>query len=487
MIEKLKELTKDTAIYGISTIVGRFINFLLVPFYTNFIIPSEFGIYAYVYACIAFLNIAYIYGMDAAFMKYISLAKEEEKKDLFSTPFIFVTATSFLLSVSFYLFRTPLSSVLKITGQYEYIIYYVILILMFDTLALIPFADLRLQRKAKRFAVIKILNILINLSLNLILIIKFQFGIEAIFISNLAASVVTFIILLPDIFLKLKFKINKAILIKMLRFGFPYLPASISATIVQVIDRPILRALTDNATLGIYQANYKLGIFMMLFVSMFQYAWQPFFLTNAKEKNAKEIFAKVLTLFVIAGSLVWVVISLFISDLAAIEIVHGKSIIGHSYLSGIVIVPIVLLGYLFNGMYVNFTAGLYIEEKTKYFPLIAGAGAAVNVIANFTLIPIYGIMGAAFATLLSYMVMAVYLYFVTQKFYKINYEMDKIGIIIILITIVTAIYYYLFYANMLNMTYKVALLIGFIVALFGFGIIKPREIRVTMDIILRRR
>ncbi|MFC2133293.1 lipopolysaccharide biosynthesis protein [Bacteroidota bacterium] len=476
MIEKLKELTKDTAIYGISTIVGRFLGFLLVPFYTNFILPKEFGIFAYIYAYIAFLNILYIYGLDAAFLKYTSLASEEEKKDTFSTPFIFVTFTSVLFSAFIFLTQDTLKAILNIPESYSYLIYFVIFILLFDTLALIPFANLRLERKAGKFAAIKILNILINLILNIVLITYYNLGIKAIFISNVIASGFSLVVLLPDIFKKFKAVIDFGILKKMLKFGLPYLPASIAAMIVQVIDRPILRSLADDTTLGIYQANYKLGIFMMLFVSMFQYAWQPFFLTNAKEKNAKEIFAKVLTLFAIVGSIILVALSLFVEEIAKIEVYQGHTLIGKEYLGGVIIVPIILFGYYFHGFYVNFNAGLYIEEKTKYFPAVTGVGALVNIIVNFALIPVWGITGAALATLASYFVMAVGLFVVSQKVYKIEYEYVKLFKIFLLIIIIASAYYYLLIIGELAVINKIGLLLGFFILLLLLRVIKKSEL-----------
>lgn len=486
MIQKLKELSKDTAIYGISTIVGRFLGFLLVPFYTNVLSTAEFGIYSYIYAFLGFFNVIYIYGMDAAFMKYHSLAEEPEKKETFSTPFLFVLFTSLILSAVFYLFTPQIGSMLSVQDEYKHLIYYFSLILLFDAIVLIPFANLRLQRKARKFAAIKIVNIILNLGLNFILIIYYRLGVEAIFISNLAASAVTFIILIPDIITNLNFNIVAKKLKIMLKFALPYLPASFAAMMVQVIDVPIVRHLTDDSTLGIYRANYKLGIFMMLIVSMFQYAWQPFFLTNAKEKDAKELFSKVLTLFVVAASLLWVVLSLFIDDIASFEFMPGRSLIGKEFLSGVHIVPIILLGYLFFGMYINFQAGLYIEEKTKYFPLITGLGAASNVIVNFLLIPVLGIYGAAIATLISYLVMAAGLFIVAQRFYKIEYEYSKIIKTLVLIVITGYTYYYLYLLGNLLFLFKILLLIFFILSLFGLNIIQKGEIRKTLNIILKK-
>jgi O-antigen/teichoic acid export membrane protein len=327
-----------------------------------------------------------------------------------------------------------------------------------------------------KFAVIKVLNIVINISVNIILILGFDYGIEAIFISNLAASAFSLIALIPDIIKNFKFSIDKVLLKRMLKFALPYLPASLSAMIVQVIDRPILKALTDADVVGVYQANYRLGIFMMLFVQMFQYAWQPFFLNNAQAPNAKQIFSKVLTLFVIAGSFIWVLISLFVGDLAAIEVFEGVTVIGQEFLSGIYIVPLILLGYLFHGLYINFMAGMYIEEKTKYFPLITGIGAASNVIVNFALIPVIGMTGAAIATPVSYFLIAATLYFTVQRFYPIQYELWRIGKIFIAIFIIMGLYYYLFSIGELLLIYKFGLLFFFIAYLFIFGVLDKDEL-----------
>ena len=482
MLAKIKELTKDTAIYGISTIIGRFLGFLLVPFYTNVLNTSDFGVYSNVYAYLAFLNIVFIYGMDAAFMKYTSISGDSNKKKTFSTAYVFVFFSSLILAMILFFLRNPFTALMEIPGKFHHLTQYLILILIFDTLSLIPFANLRLERKAGRFTALKFANILVNVLLNLILVLKYKLGIEAIFLANLAASIVSFILLVPDILSKLTFKIDFELLKKMLWFGIPYLPASIAAMIVQVVDRPVVLAMTNSSTLGIYQANYKLGIFMMLFVSMFQYAWQPFFLNNAKEKNAKELFSKILTLFMIVSSLIWIVLTLFVDDFARLEIYHHKTIIGREYLSGLVIVPIILLGYLFNGMYYNFQAGIYIEEKTKYFPYVTGAGALINVIVNVLLIPVLGIIGAALATLAAYMVMAAGLFYFSQRYYKIPYEYGKILKIMSLVFITGIVYYYLYFQIGLTLPYKMILLIGFLGSMFLLRIFERNEIQYAVNL-----
>ena len=487
MRAKIRELTKDTAIYGISTIVGRFLGFILVPFYTHFISPGAMGIYGNIYAYVAFLNIIYIYGMDAAFMKYSSLAAAEEKDRTFSSAYLAVVMTTLLMTALLFLLRSPFNALMEVPARYGHLVYYVIFILLFDTLALIPFANLRLERRAKKFAFLKLGNILLNLGLNLLFFIKLRMGIESIFAANLIASAATFLVLLPEILPRLRQRLQGDLLRRMLRFGLPYLPASLASIMIQVIDRPIVLRLTDLHTLGLYQTGHKLGIFMMLVVSMFQYAWQPFFLNNAREKNAREIFAKVMTLFVVAASLIWVVVSLFIDMAAAFEFAAGRSLIARQFLPGLIVVPIILLAYLFNGIYVNLWAGIYIEEKTKYFPVVTGAGALVNVGVNLLLIPRLGIIGAALAVLASYMVMTALLHHVAQKYYPVAYEYGKLARVLGVVFLTGTAYYVLLFRGGVELWQRIALLAAFIAALFAMRIVKKEDLGKLRAMLAKRK
>ena len=484
MKEKLKELTKDTAIYGISTMLGRFLNFILVPFYTNVFLPADYGAVILIYSYIAIFNIIFIYGMDAAFLKYSAFKDVGDEKDNFSTPFISILLTSILFCGLLVVLKQPIAEFVELSANLNYLIILSALILFFDANAVISFLKLRLERKAKLFSFIKITSILFNIALNVFLILKLKWGIEAIFISNLAASVLSFILLIPTLLKNFRFSFHKVLFKRLLKFGLPYLPAGLGMMLVQVIDVPILEKLTDIKTVGIYKANYKLGIFMMLFVNMFQYAWQPFFLTNAKEENAKEIFSKVLTYFTIVGSIMLVILSLFISDIVKINFA-GISIIGANYWAGLYIVPVILLAYLFNGLYVVFSAGIYIEEKSIYAPIVTGAGALTNVVANYILIPQLNIMGAALATLLSYTIMASGYYIVTQKFYRINYDYLKLAKIGLATFFVGMVYYLLLYIEFLNIYYKLILALIFI-AYILLNVIEKNEMNFIKTKLLRR-
>ena len=471
MLAKIKELTKDTAVYGISTMIGRFLGFLLVPYYTNLIPAGDFGIYSNIYAYLAFLNIVYIYGMDAAFMKYASVEKSSIRR-IFSTSYLTMVVTSVTFTFILYLVKSPIIDITRLGTDHSQIYYFVLAILFLDSLSIIPFAHLRLARRTKKFAFIKISNITINLLLNIYFISFLKMGIEGIFIANAIASLFSLVALLPDILTHIEFSINTNYLKRILKFGIPYLPASMAAMIVQVIDRPLVLAMKGKVMLGIYSANYKLGIFMMLFVSMFQYAWQPFFLNNANEKDAKKIFSKVLTLFLTVAAMLWIFVSVYIDDFAKIEILHGRYLVGKGYWGGLYIVPIILLAYIFHGMYVNFQAGIYIEEKTKYFPYITFSGATVNVVVNILVIPVWGIFGAALATLASYITMSMVSYYFSHKYYPINYEYGKIFTIIGLLTASIISYYVLYDLQLLTFVNKTILFIAFTFSLFLLRVIK---------------
>ena len=470
MRDKLKQLTKDTLLYGISTIVGRFINFLLIPLYTHFFQPAEYGIVTNIYALIALLNIVFLFGMDSAYLKFAGTEESKKHGNIFSSAFIPLFFVDVLLAIAFIIGKSALAGLLGIPESYSYLFYYTGVILLLDAITQLPFITLRLAKKALMFSGIRIGNILINIFLNIILIIVFKKGIEAVFISNLIASAFSLIMLSPEIVKLLTCKIDKEILIKLLRFGIPYLPAGIASMFMQVIDRPIVEKLTDLKTLGIYQANYRLGIFMMLYVSMFQYAWQPFFLENSTQKDAKKIFSSVFTYFTAIGCIILVFLTLFINDFATHK-VFGFSLIGKAYWGGLNIVPIVLLAYLFNGFYVNFAAGLFIKEKSTVFPIIMGIGAISNVIANFILIPYFNITGAAFATLISYSLMAFGFYLVSNKMYPIVYELKKLSGILVSVTGTAFLYYYFssFWAS--HVYLRVLLFSIFIALLFVFKII----------------
>ena len=425
MLSQIKRLGTDTAIYGISTILGRFLSFLLVFFYTNVLFPREYGIVATVYAVIAFLNIIYAYGLESAYFKYSSTLELGTAKQNFSTPFMSLAATSLVFSGLILALAGPIGRGLAVPGAYPCVIPYSAGILFLDTLAIIPFASLRVEHRPGLFATLKFLTIGVNVACNLVFLLVFRAGIEGIFLSGLISSAFTVATLLPTIARHLTLDFSTPLYRALLAFGLPYVPAGLATMVIQVVDRPVMRMMTDAATVGVYQANYRLGIFMMLIVSMFDYAWRPFFLARAADPGAKQLFARVLTYFVAVTSFLFLCISFFIGDLVRIRL-FGRFLIGPDYWGGLSIVPVILLAYMFLGVYNNLVAGIYIEKKTRRLPGITLAGALANIVANFALIPLMGMMGAAIATLIAYVVMALALYRDVRKFYPVEYEWGRI-------------------------------------------------------------
>ncbi|MCX6135062.1 MAG: oligosaccharide flippase family protein [Ignavibacteriales bacterium] len=426
MLDRIFKLGKEAAVYGLSSIVGRFLNFLLVPVLTNYLSKGEYGVVSNVFAYIAFAFVLYGYGMDSAYMRFVSSADPADKKQTLSMPFYSLVVTSILFSLVVHFNAASIAGAIGVDPLQVNLIRYAGWILCFDTLVIVPFAYLRMENRARLFASLRLVNILINICLTVFLLVGLRMKEDAVFIANLAASAATAVFLIWIIVPQLTLRLSGRLFKDMLRFGLPYIPAGLAGIAIQVIDRPIVKALTNDDTLGVYQANYRLGVLMMLVVGMFDYAWRPFFLTHARDHDAPRLFSKVFTYFVALLMLVFVTGSLFVEDVIRIRF-FGRYFIHPDFWGGLSIVPIILLSYVFTGAYVNFVVGIYLEKKTKFLPYITGAGALVNVVVNLTLIPKLGITGAALATLLSYMVMAIGIYFPSQRLYHVEYEWGRLA------------------------------------------------------------
>ena len=437
ILGKIKQLAGQTAVYGLSSIIGRLLNYLLVPLYTNIFSTGEYGVVTELYAYLSFLIIVLTYGMETGFFRFW----ESEKGNLkvYSTSLISLFVSSFVFIVLVIVFSKPIASVLEYNNHSEYVIWLGIII-GFDALTAIPFAYLRQQNKALKFALIKLINILIFIGLNLFflllcpLLIKngikipnwiysSEVGVGYIFISNMFASVITLILLIPT--MKIKFSFDAVIWKKMLLYSLPLLIAGLAGMVNETFDRAMLkRLLTDTSTameqLGIYGANYKVSILMTLFIQTFRYAAEPFFFSQAKEKNAKELYAQVMKYFIIFGLII------FLGVLLYLDII--KYFIGENFRSGLKVVPILLLANLFLGIFFNLSIWYKLTNKTSWGALLAIFGAVITISFNLWLIPIMGYMGAAWATLICYFAMMVASFLLGNMFYKVKYPLLRIGI-----------------------------------------------------------
>jgi len=473
MLHNIKRLTKHSIVYGIGHILSRFIGFLLLPIHTNYLSPEEYGTAALLFSSLAILNIIFTFGMDVSFLRFFILEEDRNgKKNIFSTIFWTVLAAGFCFSAVLFLVPETFSDIIFRSVHYVQLIRLAGGILLADALALIPFLVLRCEEKSVQFVVFKFLNIGLNLGLNILFVIHLRRGVYGIFWANLYASVATLIILLPVILRWLRFQFKKFRLIESLQFGLPYIPAGLALLVMDQIGRFFLDRMIGKEATGLFSASYKLGMFMALIVAAFRFAWHPFFLATSKEKNAQQIFARVLTYFLVVTGWVFIVISLFISEIAHIQL-FGIRLFGEGFTVGLSIVPIVLLAYIFYGLYIHFIVGIYLKKKTFYLPIATGAGAVVCVLMNFLLVPRFDIMGAAWATFLAYFVMAAVLYIVNQHLYPIRYELTRILKIIFVSTLV-------FFSNQWfhldsHLTIRIILTIGYFPLLWMFRFLTVEE------------
>lgn len=438
-MKKLRELLSDTLVYGISSVLARFIGYLLVPLHTDVFVPSQYGVVSLVYAGLAFLNVLFTFGMESAYLRY---AKDRvNAKDVFRTLQVGLATLSSLLVVVL-VFLAPLvmpAMNLESTGN-ENLYWMMLGILWFDTMVLVPFAELRLVRRQWFFAALKTGNILVNVGLQFYLILWLDWGIEAIFFASLIASALTALVIWIVTAPMFSGSWNTPVFRKALRFGLPFIPAGLGFVINEMLDRFFLGNYMSKATVaefyspdmvpddivGIYSACYKLSVFMLLLVQMFRMAWQPFFLRESDNPEAPVMYADVFRYFNLVAGICFLVVALFAQQIVQIKVpLLDAYLVGKEYWMGLNIVPILLGAYWFHGWYMNFSAGIYIEEETKVLPVITLIGAGVTIAANLLLIPYMGMVGSATATLISYALMALLLYYKSVRVYPVDYQLVR--------------------------------------------------------------
>ena len=431
----IKKLVSETAIYGLSSIVGRLLNYLLVPMYTRIFSREAYGEVTELYAWVGVLMVLFTYRMETGFFRFGSSQADREKT--YSTISTAILITTPILAGLLIIFSQPISVALQYEGNVEYIIWFA-LVLAFDALSVVPFARLRLENKAKQFAIIKLTNIGLNIGCNLFFLLFCPYmisqgftsferiynpsiGIGYIFISTLVASAATLLLLAP-LFLKIKKQFDAQLMRKILWYAAPLIVVGLASVINELFDRIMLKwLLPENegkAAMGVYGAVYKLAMLMSLFTQAFNYAAEPFFFSNANEKDSMKIYAQVAKLFTMVGCLAFLGIVLYI------DIV--KYFIGEEFWEGLVVVPILLLANLCLGLYYNFAIWYKLKDKTYIGAYIAIGGATITVVLNLLFVPMFSYMASATATLLCYAFMAGAAYWVGQKYYPVPYPMMRI-------------------------------------------------------------
>lgn len=453
MADNLKSLAKDTAIYGVSSILGRILNWCLTPLHVYiFTNPEEYGKVNQLYGFVAVLMVLLTYGMETGFFRFIN-SKEEKADTVYASSMISLGITSFLFVLLCFIFITPISEWLKYTDNPEHIL------MMFVTVALdafmcIPFAYLRYKKRPIRFASLKLAFIFLNIFFNLFFLIACpwlmkiapatvnwfyspNFGIGYIFLANLLSTAITLLLLLPHI-LEVPFKFDGNLLRRMLSYSFPLLILGIAGVVNQTVSQITYPYLFDSVSearsqMGIYGACLKITVIITMFTQAFRYAYEPFIFAKNKDKGNEEAnkkaYADAMKYFILFSLVVFVGVMFYMNIL--------KHIVSHNYTEGIVIVPIAMLGEIFFGIYFNLSVWYKITDNTRYGAYFSVFGCVLQVVMNIICVPIFGFIASAWATLICNLIIVLISYFIGQKYYPINYDFRSIAFYFVM----TAVFY----------------------------------------------
>lgn len=476
-----KKLFKQTFIYGVATVLPRILNYLLVRLHTNYLPTEEYGEVANVFAYFVVFNVLLSYGMETAFFRFFH--KEKNKAEVINTSAWSLVGSSLIFLALSFGFQHQLAQISDLPVG---IVQLGAGILVLDALVVIPFAWLRAKERPIRYAMLKVINVLINVGLNIFFLAYLQdwstnsallqsiyvpdFQVHYIFIANLIASLVT-LFLMVNFYFKLKWSFDKALWIRIMRYSLPVLVAGLAYAINEASDRIMMKYLlpkdTAKSELGIYAACYKLAIFMTLFSTAFRLGIEPFFFSHAENKDARKTYAEITKYFTIFGSLILVTVMVF-ADVLKVLLIRDES-----YWEAMNIVPLILLANLFLGIYYNLSVWYKVTDRTLFGGYISVIAAIITIVANYVLIPTIGYIGAAISTLAAYGSMMLMSFFWGQKYYPIPYNLKNILSYLSLASIFSAISFYGFRENYVV---GVGLLIIFLGIIYKFERKQLRQI-----------
>ena len=424
----LKGLAKDTAIYGVSSIVGRFLNYFMVTLYTNYM-PKEsgdYGVSVNVYAYTALALALLTFGMETTFFRFAN--KEGEKPDtVFSTAIAVVGTLSALFLAGVFGFITPISNALGYADHHEYLLMMATVVAL-DAIQAIPFSYLRYQKRPIKFASLKFLFIFFNIALNLLyFVVLGKTEVYYVFLINLWCTAAITFFFVPDLF-KVKWQVDFSLLRRMFSYSWPILVLSIAGVLNQTVDKIIFPLVCDEADakaqLGVYGACVKVAMIMAMITQAFRYAYEPIVFSKAKDKDSKEYYAVAMKYFIIFTLFAFLVVMGYMDIL--------KCIIGKEYREGLVVVPIVMVAEIMMGIYFNLSFWYKLIDKTIWGAWFSLAGCAVLVAINVIFIPKYGYMACAWGGFAGYATSMLLSYFVGQRLNPIQYDLRGIFTYILL-------------------------------------------------------
>jgi O-antigen/teichoic acid export membrane protein len=478
MFNQLLRLSKHSIVYGLGAAASQVVGFFLIPLYSRYLTPSDYGVLEIFTATMAIIGVIIPLGVTSGLaMSYYEQENEERRKAALSTAYFFLTATSLCFALILIAVAGTFSSLIFESTQYTFYFRVIFLTVFFDTGVSLTLLTLRVQEKSTNYVAITLARLVISIGLNILFVVALRKGVLGILEAHLATSAVIYLFLIPQLIKKAGLNFSIAKLKGMISFGIPYVPSNLAAWIMTIADRYFLQFLSTSTELGLYSMGYKFGmVIYALVVSPFALAWGPFLWSVAKEKNAKEIYSSVLTYFVLIGMFIALVLSVLSREVLMI-------VATPPFYSAYEVVPLIALSYVLFGCFSILAVGILLQKKTKHVPLITGAGAVMNLGLNYLLIPRYGMMGAAVATVISYLLLPIGSYFVSRRYYPIKYEWGRVAKIFIAAALVFV--GSLFIKNdstIIAGLFKLLSLLGFPLLLFAFRFFKPEEIQKTKEI-----
>ena len=457
---ELKSLVKDTAIYGVSSIVGRFLNYLLVPIYTLSLPAATggYGIITNLYAITALILVFLTCGMETGFFRFANKAEEDPQR-VYATTLINVGGISLIFLALCLVFLHPIAGVMGYAANPWYLGIMLIIIAM-DAIQSIPFAFLRYQKKALRFASLKMLFIVLSIVLNILyfVILKGR-NVGAAFVINLICTSIIMLCLIPQL-RGFKYVWDKALARRMFGYSLPIVILGVAGIINQVGDKIIFpfvypdKAEAD-VQLGIYGATSKIAMIMAMFTQAFRFAYEPFVFGKSQDKDNRRMYAQAMKFFIIFALLAFLAVMFYLDIL--------KFVIGEGYWSGLRVVPIVMIAEIFMGIYFNLSFWYKLTDETKWGAYFSLTACTIVILMNIFLIPIYGYMACAWAGFTGYAVAMLLSYFVGQKKYPIKYDLRSILMYTLLAGVLFALGCGIDYTNIwLAMVVRTILLLLFV-------------------------
>ena len=490
VFKQLLSLSRDSIIYGLSVVISQFVGFLLIPVYTRRLGTTGYGVVEVLNTTAAVLGIIIGMGFTTALLRhYCSREDEEGKRTVASTAVVFLMATSLVVLLALELAAGHIASLIFPSAELftpaEYTKFFRIAFvsLFFNEGIAIALTVFRARGEPTKYAMASISQFLLAVTLNLVFVVALRKGVVGVLYADLVTTACLYIVLMTSLVRRVGIRLSRHELKSMLIYGLPLVPSGLGGWMLVMADRWILVRLLGTDPVGVYSLGYKIGMVIQgILVGPVQLAWLPFLFATASQEKARETYARVFTYFLLVALLAALAISTLAKEVLMV-------MAAPAFRDAYKVIPLVALSYVLYGCYFQIAAGIYLEGKTKHMAVLMGVAAVLNVALNFALIPHYGIMGSAVATLIGYALLPVGAYVISQRYYRINYEWGRVIKMVLVVTIIYAASVFVglsystlhshmsaTYAHMIVGVWKVLLLLCYPVLLYAIRFFRPEEI-----------